>query len=86
MSKTSNQKLKLLYLLKVLKEKTDTDHTLTVPKIINELNKHNISAERKSTYDDIEFLKTLGSNFLCRKLKAYNYIITSRTFELAEFK
>lgn len=60
MSKTSNQRLKLLYLLKVLIKKTDTDHTLTVPEIINELNKHNISAERKSTYEDIESLKPVG--------------------------
>lgn len=34
-------------------EKTDTDHTLTVPEIINELNKHNISAQLKT------FMKTL---------------------------
>ncbi|MDW5299555.1 MAG: hypothetical protein SA378_05385 [Sedimentibacter sp.] len=30
MSKLSNQKLKILYLLKILNEKTDTDHTLTL--------------------------------------------------------
>lgn len=59
MSKKSNQKLKLLYLLKILMEKTDTDHTLTVQQMIQELNKYGISAERKSIYDDIESLKTL---------------------------
>ncbi|MGD9678316.1 MAG: helix-turn-helix transcriptional regulator [Vulcanibacillus sp.] len=86
MSKSSNQKLKLLYLLKILMEKTDTDHTLTVPEMINELNKYNINAERKSIYDDIESLKTFGIDILCRKSKTYDYYIAGRTFELAELK
>lgn len=71
MSKKSNQKLKLLYLLKILMEKTDTDHTLTVQQMIQELNKYGISAERKSIYDDIESLKTFGIDILCRKSKTY---------------
>jgi hypothetical protein len=60
MSKLPNQKLKLLYLLKILLEKTDSEHTLTVPEMIEELKKYNISAERKSIYDDIEALKFTG--------------------------
>ncbi|MGD9678336.1 MAG: helix-turn-helix transcriptional regulator [Vulcanibacillus sp.] len=86
MSKSSNQKLKLLYLLKILMEKTDTDHTLTVPEMIIELKKYNINAERKSIYDDIESLKTFGIDILCRKSKTYDYYIAGRTFELAELK
>lgn len=86
MSKTSNQKLKLLYLLKILMEKTDADHTLTVPEMILELDKYNIKAERKSIYDDIESLITFGIDILCRKSKTYDYYIASRTFELAELK
>ena len=86
MSKLPNQKLKLLYLLKILMEKTDTDHTLTVPEMIKELNKYNVSAERKSIYDDIESLKTFGIDILCQKSKTYNYYIASRTFQLAELK
>ena len=66
MSKKSNQKLKLLYLLKILMEKTDTDHTLTVQQMIEVLNKYGISAERKSIYDDIESLKPLGLIFYVR--------------------
>jgi predicted DNA-binding transcriptional regulator YafY len=86
MSKLPNQKLKLLYLLKILMEKTDTEHTLTVPEMIKELNKYNINAERKSIYDDIESLKTFGIDILCQKSKTYNYYIASRTFQLAELK
>jgi len=86
MSKLSNQKLKLLYLLKILMEKTDTEHTLTVPEMIKELKNYNINAERKSIYDDIESLKTFGIDILCKKSKTYNYYIASRTFQLAELK
>ena len=86
MSKSPNQKLKLLYLLKILMDKTDTEHTLTVPEMIKELNKYNINAERKSIYDDIESLKTFGIDILCRKSKTYDYYIASRTFQLAELK
>ena len=60
MSKLSNQKLKLLYLLKIHMEKTDTQHTLTVPEMIKELKNYNINAERKSIYDDIESLNTFA--------------------------
>ena len=73
-------------LLKILMEKTDTEHTLTVPEMINELNTYNINAERKSIYDDIESLKTFGIDILCRKSKTYDYYIANRTFQLAELK
>jgi predicted DNA-binding transcriptional regulator YafY len=86
MSKLPNQKLKLLYLLKILLEKTDSEHTLTVPEMIEELKKYNISAERKSIYDDIEALKTFGLDIVCRKSKTYDYYIAGRTFQLAELK
>lgn len=86
MPKSPNQKLKLLYLLKILMEKTDTEHTLTVPEMIKELKKYNINAERKSIYDDIESLKTFGIDIICQKSKTYDYHIASRTFQLAELK
>ena len=37
--KQSNQKLKLMYLAKVLMEQTDEEHTITVPQMIAELSK-----------------------------------------------
>lgn len=86
MSKSSNQKLKLLYLLKIFVEKTDTKHSLTVPEMIKELNKYGINAERKSIYDDIESLGKFGIDILCKKTKTYDYYIATRTFELAELK
>ena len=45
--KLSHQKLKMMYLAKILMEKTDEEHTITVPEMISELAKLGISAERK---------------------------------------
>jgi len=53
MAKSSNQKLKILYLMKILQEKTDEENTMTVNDMITELEQYGISAERKSIYDDI---------------------------------
>jgi len=86
MARTSNQKLKLLYLLKILFEKTDSEHSLTVPDMILKLEKYGVRAERKSIYDDIELLNNYGVDLLCKKTKTYDYYIASRTFELAELK
>ncbi len=37
MSKSSNQKLKLSYLTKIMLAKTDEEHSLTMPQILQEL-------------------------------------------------
>ena len=54
MPKSSNQKLKLIYLMKILLERTDETHSITMPEIIEALASYDISAERKSLYNDIE--------------------------------
>lgn len=53
MSKSSNQKLKLIYLMKILLERTDETHSITMPEIIDALAAYDISAERKSLYNSI---------------------------------
>jgi predicted DNA-binding transcriptional regulator YafY len=84
--KSPNQKLKLLYLAKILLEKTDDDHGLTTAQIIEELKKFDISAERKSIYDDIEQLNVFGLDICSRRGKSHEYFIGSRDFELPELK
>jgi len=86
MPKSSNQKLKLLYLMKILQEKTDESHTLTVPQIIEELDRYGITAERKSIYDDLEALRIYGLDIASFKTKTTGYFIGSRNFELPELK
>lgn len=57
MPKSSNQKLKLIYLMKILLERTDETHSITMSEIIDALAVYDISAERKSLYNDIENLR-----------------------------
>ena len=46
--KSSNQKLKLIYLMKILLERTDETHSITMPEIIDALAAYDISAECKT--------------------------------------
>ena len=57
MGKSFNQKLKLLYIMQMLKENTDENHAMPAIDIISALSKQGISAERNSIYDDFELLK-----------------------------
>lgn len=84
--KISHQKLKMMYLAKILMEQTDDEHTITVPEMIAELSKLGISAERKSIYDDLEYLKLFGFDICSRKSRTTDYYIASREFELPELK
>ncbi len=86
MSKSARQKLKILYLMKILYENTDEEHTLSIPDIINLLAGYGISAERKSLYDDIEALREYGLDIETQKGKSFGYYIASRDFELPELK
>ena len=75
-----------LYLAKLLQERTDEDHTLTVSEIIEYLARQGISAERKAVYDDLELLRTIGMDIVHTKTKTHNYYLGQRTFQLAEVK
>lgn len=84
--KAPRQKLKIMYIAKILLENTDEEHTITVAEIIEKLSKFGISAERKSVYDDLEYLQTFGLDICSNRTKTTNYYIASRDFELPELK
>lgn len=87
MAKGENQKLKLLYLVKIFMEETDAEHGLSMPDIISELESYGVSAERKSLYDDISLLNDFGYDIASEKVgKSYVYYMASRDFELPELK
>lgn len=86
MSKSSNQKTKLLHLCRMLLQQTDEDHPLTVAQIIEGLARQNIRAERKSVYDDLEALRQFGLDVQCRKGKSPGWFVGERDFELPEVK
>lgn len=53
-------KLKLLYLLAILRQETDEEHPLPATELCSRLEALGISCERKSIYRDIEALSAFG--------------------------
>ncbi len=87
MAKGCNQKLKLMYLMKILLEKTDETHSISMQEILSSLEAYGVTAERKSIYDDLECLRVYGLDIIKEKRdKTYFYYVASRQFELAELK
>ena len=86
MPKSPKQKLKLLYLMQMLFEKTDEEHPISMEQIISGLAANGISAERKSIYDDMESLRLFGLDIGMTKSKPGGYYIATRDFEVPELK
>ena len=87
MAKSANQKLKLLYLLKILTEQSDEEHCMSAQALIDALEAYDIKAERKSIYDDIAQLMDFGYDIVLVKAKTGGgYYLAGREFELAELK
>ncbi|MDE5932053.1 MAG: WYL domain-containing protein, partial [Lachnospiraceae bacterium] len=87
MPKSMNQKLKLLYILKILSEQTDEEHYMSAGALIEELAKYDIKAERKSIYDDMNQLMDFGYDIILVKSRVNGgYYLAGRDFELAELK
>lgn len=86
MAKGAGQKIKILYLMKIMYEQTDDVHGLTVAQIAQELEAYGITAERKALYDDIEILREFGMDIEKRKEKSVTYHVVSRDFEMPELK
>lgn len=86
MAKGANSKIKILYLLKIMLERTDDKHGLTILQISDALLEHGITAERKALYDDIETLRVFGIDIEQRKSTSVCYHVVNRDFELPELK
>ncbi len=87
MAKSEGQKLKLLYLLKLLMERSDENHAISTPELIEALEIEGLKAERKSIYADIQALQEFGYDILVSKKRENSgYYLASRDFELAELK
>lgn len=81
-----NQKMKLLYLMRILLERTDENNTLTIADMISALAEYGVRAERKSIYSDLEILRLFGLDIESLKSKTVGYYIGARDFELPELK
>lgn len=87
MPRSENQKLKLLYLMKLFSEQTDDHHGLTVQEIAGKLAGYGIAADRKTLYQDFEELTRFGFDVVSEKQgRSTVYHAGARHFELAELK
>lgn len=82
----SRVKLRTLYIMKMLLEKTDEKYTLSAADIDTALHDYGMSADRKTVYNDIETLREFGMDVLQAKGTNGGYYIGSRKFELPELK
>lgn len=86
MPRVFNQKIKILYLMRIFLEQTDEEHPMSVKELIAYLNSLGISAERKTVYDDIETLRNFGMDILNRREHPAGFYLASREFELPELR
>lgn len=86
MPKSANQKLKLLYMAKILLFQTDENHPMSLEQIKQELANQGVEAERKSLYDDMEALRTFGIDVQMVRDPRARYFVAVRDFELPELK
>lgn len=88
MPRGTNQKFKFTYLMKIMLEKTDDEHSLTMPQIMEELEKYDVTAERKSIYNDFQDMtEKFGVEIIKEQIGRETYYhVGSREFELAEVK
>jgi len=87
MSRGKNQKFKLYYLAKIMLEKTDEEHYITMPEIMAQLGRYDVTADRKSIYSDLRDLEKLGIEVEGEPIgKGYHYHVINHQFELPELK
>ena len=81
---TTAQKLKLMYLAKLLESETDDEHGLTGPQIIQRLAELGIAVERKTLYRDLDCLREFGYNIVKYQRSPIEYGLASREFQESE--
>ncbi|MBR6365981.1 MAG: WYL domain-containing protein [Lachnospiraceae bacterium] len=87
MPKGTNQKLKLYYLSRIMLQNTDDEHMITMPEIKEALAAYQVTADRKSLYDDMEALRVLGVDVIGEKVgRDFFYHVGGKHFEIAELK
>ena len=87
MAAGENQKLKMLYLVKIFSEETDDSHALSLQEIAGLLESYGVNAERKTLYKDFDELAKFGLEILSEQVgRNVLYHLATRQFELPELK
>ena len=82
-----DQKLRTLYLMEILLERTDDEHMLNASELCTILDQeYGISTDRRTIYTEMEILEKFGLDIQQKKGKCPGYYIGARDFELPELK
>ena len=84
MSRSAEQKIRLLVLYDILHKETDAGHQLSTNELIERLASYGIQATRQTVYDDIEMLNSFGYEIITVHGRNNRYFVGDRTFELPE--
>lgn len=84
--KPNNSCANILYVLKILWEKTDEEHEISRSALEEELRKYGVEVERKAIYRYIQALNDFGIEIISSRGKNAGYSLASRQFELPELK
>lgn len=83
----AEEKLKILYLMRILLEDTDKDHILNAIELSERMEKrYSLPCNRKTIYSDVERLKSYGLKIEQVKGDKQGYYIAEREFSLPELK
>ena len=78
MARAANQKKKLPVIAGFLLRSSDEEHPISTTQLLEELGKWDITAERKSIYDDMEQLRQLGLDVQLRKGRNGGWFVGQR--------
>ena len=86
-NRPNTSKLRILYLYRILEEKTDENHVLSTNQLIKALDdQYGISSHRTTITTDIKLLKQYGFDIGVIESTQNKYYLASREFETAEVK
>jgi predicted DNA-binding transcriptional regulator YafY len=77
-------KLKILYIIDILRKYSDEEHPINATEICEHLADFGVRAERKAIYDDIENLIFYGYDIIKTRSPRTGFFLASREFELPE--
>lgn len=79
-------KSRIMYVYKILFEKSDESHPVSSTDIIAYLKEYGITCEKKAIYTDINLLKEFGCDIVSATNPKRSYFLACRTFELPEVR
>lgn len=82
----ASSKTKTLYIFKYLNEYSDDKNPLSTTELIALLKEDGIKCERKSIYDDVKTLKSVGFDIVSTTTPKRGFFLATRNFELPEVR